>query len=572
MDRLDFPLDIKYSNLPDHLAKKSFFVGGGRFSIAAKCAEWVGMLESLGVLDPVWRQETPARSKLPVGASDAFKKAEDCGDRLMRAFVRDFFDSACSQETSEVLSAKELKELLSEPPHYAASRIPVTFRPVAGGHSQFPTHDLDGVQNANLGIQTCRIKGRDLASVLSNTPGPTADVEFEPPNVLYHSHGAAKFIQVVRGEETASFPKGRYELLTLHCVTGGPYKKFSSTVVEQDHPDATWIMRAQNCAYGILDGDARQRLLAYEGNERFHVVSWCPRLYLYLRRKFTGKSGKKWLKRALEWLHGSLRDSLCEASNWSVALNFCADLIGLEDVHLSSKDGWRDEWGAIFPPRLSVSYGRGNAFKNTWCKREANVIEALVGQLHFSNDERCNEVATLVSFLCVLCAIFPPLEVPPSNEKMMAHWQDAERRRPMGTIEMSDVADLIDSHELHLWLLRITPTLHTLSPPESRAEIASTGSERTQMTSSTQSTPRPPDRPGLPHVPLAAQMEAPPVSCARAALSISDGDDGDDDFADHYCRACEKWTDARHFTLAGHREKVARFELYCRQRNIRTDA
>jgi len=81
------------------------------------------------------------------------------------------------------------------------------------------------------------------------------------------------------------------------------------------------------------------------------------------------------------------------------------------------------------------------------------MLEALIGSLFMQEDYLCDALAQMLTFLAVLCVVFPPRNVPPSNHELGVNWKERETRRPIGADELSKIPELISIPRMVQWLL-----------------------------------------------------------------------------------------------------------------------
>ncbi|CAE7725063.1 unnamed protein product [Symbiodinium sp. CCMP2592] len=122
--------------------------------------------------------------------------------------------------------------------------------------------------------------------------------------------------------------------------------------------------------------------------------------------------------------HSRAQSGFAKASNWTGFLNLVADMVGIGDTRdvTEGRGAWQETFSGFLPMRIEVHYGSGKAFsadKEQKTKMEANVLEAAVGELLASKDDACIALARLISVLCGLCALYPPVNLPPSNRHML---------------------------------------------------------------------------------------------------------------------------------------------------------
>jgi len=104
-----------------------------------------------------------------------------------------------------------------------------------------------------------------------------------------------------------------------------------------------------------------------------------------------------------------------EGANRTEVLCHVADLMGLHDPEDGSTYSWRETYRELLPAKLSVQYGMGACFKKDkeWQgKKEANVVEALVGELSRAGHKA---VVQAIAALCLVTYVDPPLNLLPSN-------------------------------------------------------------------------------------------------------------------------------------------------------------
>jgi len=117
-------------------------------------------------------------------------------------------------------------------------------------------------------------------------------------------------------------------------------------------------------------------------------------------------------------------------------MNLVADLLGFYDDSPDNRHLyraiWSDRFGHLFPGRLQVSYGSGKEFRadKEWAhKKEANVMEALIGALHKA---QLGGLAVAAVTLCFACSVVWPPGVIPSN------WYMAEKVMKNGVPTRND--------------------------------------------------------------------------------------------------------------------------------------
>jgi len=572
-NRRNFHFDghIYFHGLTPEIEERCPLLGRQRFAVAEKVANWVKILEDDNLLPDMWRREGYPRSYCEThGLSPDFKDAEDAGDRRMREFVVTFFDACVAKQQEKVVDYDGLMALLEQ--REKLHHVPVMLRAEnASDASMFPYHTLPSENGLDSHVIVFKATGNKLKTLLSSTPArPIQGFSFDQARgQLTYSWGLSDLMQFQTREDKNKLPAGIYQIQSMQHLKSKDIfgKDFSVRQVEGYEMDENWMVSMRLLTKTVLCAQTIHFLKEYtpQKEEKFIVTSMGRDVYDYLwesRSKYGVLSDVQdgnWLKPAMRWYQANVRGAFTEASNWTVSLCYCADLLGLDQPGMDDKREWRAAFGHQFPVRLPVRY-LPPSWK-MWHKKEANMYECLVGLLFQQDNDVCLALAKMLTFLSILCVIFPPRNVPPSNRAVSNYWDEREIRRPIASEELSNIPNMISLDAVHSWLLEHARNLAKLEETHllKREVIQEEPCENRQLrgnpaASSTSYPSRPQPQPAkFARLDTARpQIPTPRATCEGLSWDEVEWQTWNEEKGMYWCLACKKYITDGHLASQRH--------------------